>query len=113
MNLCDEADECVFDKNCPFYAPGCEQFEEPEMKLTEKIVGALAAIYIVTALVMPGRKTAKMIEEMEAKMRESIEKTIAGGEPEPEPEPWSQMPACGHIECAFACTYPKGIRPGD
>jgi hypothetical protein len=60
VNGCEEADECVFDRECPFYAPGCEQFEDDNdpMDLTEKMATAMIGLAIITELVRPGRASA-------------------------------------------------------
>ncbi len=66
----------MFDRDCPFYAPGCEQFEEETpLEMTEKLLGGIIAIYIVSELVKPGRRgiVAKMVD------------AIAGMFPLPEP----------------------------
>lgn len=68
---CERADQCKFDPNCSFYAPGCEQFEEESpLEMTEKMLGGIMAIAIIYELVKPGRvgMVRKMIDAIVAKI---------------------------------------------
>lgn len=105
-NLCPNCDECIACHAC-----GCEE----EITLADKVATAIEVVALVTWLIRPGNRTAELIRAYDKSVRETIARAMGVPIPksEPEPEPWSQMPACGHIECGYACTYPKGIRPGD